>query len=235
MPPSPIKIVRVLLIDVHAALCTGLRALIESEPYLTVIGEARGATEALANANRERPAIILLNLNLDNINDLDLLPELQAAAPGARVVVLTGLHDPEAYYRAVRLGAMGIVLKEQVVESLTTAIKDVDAGRAWLDGAVMAQVLDRLARAGEQAAPSDSEAAKIATLTKRELEIIALVSRGLKNQQIADRLFISEGTVRNHLTIIFSKLELSDRCELIAYAYQHRLTNRYLTVNRLSG
>src|SRR5262245_37568692 len=229
MPSFLSKGVRILLINNHVTFCAGLRVLIESHRGLNVIGEARGRGDALAIAAHDRPDIILLDLDLDGANGLDLLTELRAAAKGARFLVLTGLRDPTAYYRALQMGASGIVLKEQIVESLTLAIKEVYAGKAWLDGAVMAKVLDCLSRGIEKAAPTDSEVAKVATLTGREREIIALVSKGLRNQQIADRLFISEGTVRNHLTTIFSKLELSDRCELIVYFYQHRLTEGWPT------
>ena len=223
MPSFLSHAVRILLINNHVTFCAGLRVLIESQHGLNVIGEARDHADALVIAARDRPDIILLDLDLDTANGLDLLSELRAAAIGARFLVLTGLHDPTAYYRALQLGALGIVLKEQIVESLTHAIKEVYAGKAWLDGAVMAKVLDCLSSGIEQAAQTDSEAAKVATLTGREREIIALVSEGLRNQQIANRLFISEGTVRNHLTVIFDKLELSDRCALIVYAHQQRL------------
>jgi DNA-binding NarL/FixJ family response regulator len=222
------KAIHILLVSDCIPFCAGLRALIENQQGVEIIGEARSRADALAIIARECPDIILLNLDLDSENDLDLLRELLAAARESRIVILAGRHSPAAYYRAVRLGALGIVLKEQIVECLSVAIKEVHAGKAWLDGAIMAKVLYCLSHGIEEAAATDSEAVKLSELTEREQEIVALVTKGLKNQQIADRLFISEGTVRNHLTVIFAKLGIFNRCELIAYAYQRHLADRHL-------
>lgn len=217
--------IRVLLIDDHAVVRRGLRLLIESEPGLKVAGEASHRTDALTTAEREQPDIILLDLLLADVDGLDLIPELIAAAREARILVLTGVLNPEAHARAMRLGAMGVVLKEKAPEALIKAIKKVYEGEVWLDRAMVANVFGEKARAVKK---HDPEAAKVATLTEREREVVALVGEGLRNKQIADRLFISEGTVRNHLTTIFSKLEVSDRFELIMLAYRHGLAKPLL-------
>lgn len=166
MPAILSKAIRILLVGDCATLCAGLRALIKSQQGLEVIGEAGGRADALAIIARECPDIILLNLDLDSENDLDLLRELLAAARESRIVVLAGRHNPAAYYRAVRLGALGIVLKEQIVECLSVAIRDVHSGKAWLDGAIMAKVLYCLSHGIEEAAATDSEAVKLAELTE---------------------------------------------------------------------
>lgn len=196
--------------------------LIEDQPLMTVIGEAGNGAEALEIASREEPEIILLDLDLGGKNGLDFLSELLSAAGKARVIIYTGVRDPEMHHRAVALGAMGLVLKEQASEVLVKAIEKVHAGEIWIDRATMAKVLTRMSRSQIEK-KDDPEAARIATLTEREKEITTLVAQGLNRKQIAEKLFISEATVRNHLTSILNKLEVSDRLELAFYAYRHGL------------
>jgi DNA-binding NarL/FixJ family response regulator len=215
-----ITAIRILLVDDHKVMRLGLRLLIENQPGLTVIGEASGRNDALEIAEREQPDIILLDLTLPGTDGIDLIPELLAVAGKARILILTGVVEPEAHTRAMHLGAMGVVLKEKAPEVLIKAIQKVHDGEIWLDRVMVANVFSERERARE-AQRKDPEASKIATLTGREREVIALVGEGLRNRQIADRLFISEGTVRNHLTTVFSKLEVSDRFELLMYAYRH--------------
>jgi DNA-binding NarL/FixJ family response regulator len=217
--------IRVLLVDDHELVRAGLRLLIESQPDLILAGEASNRTEALTLASREQPDIILLDVVLESDNSLDFLPELLAAAQQARVLLLTGVRDAEVHQNAVRLGAMGVVLKSKAAEVLIKAIRKVYAGEVWLDSALTAKLLKELSRP-PISQPPDPEAVKIAALTEREREIISLVGEGLKNKQIAARLFISEGTVRNYLTSIFSKLETSNRYDLMLYAYRHNLAKR---------
>ena len=214
--------VRILLVDDHAVVRAGLRMLIESRPGLAVVGEAATTSDAVATAGREQPDLILLDLDLGGDNGLDILPELSATAKQARVLLLTGVRDPEEHLRAIRLGAMGVVLKEKAAEDLLKAIEKVHAGEVWLDGALMARVLGRSLPGGDVAA-INPETAKITTLTEREREVIALICEGLQNKLIGERLFISETTVRHHLTSIFDKLGVTNRLELVIYAYRHGL------------
>ena len=214
--------IRILLIDDHAVMRLGLRTLIENQEGLRVVGEASGRPDALELAKREQPDIILLDLALPGTDGVELIPELQAVAKEARILVLTGVLDPEAHKRAIDSGAMGVVLKEKAPEVLIKAIEKVHEGEVWLDRAMVANVVGVRSRFRDSRRP-DPEASKIATLTEREREVIALIGEGLRNRQIADRLFISEGTVRNHLTTVFSKLEVSDRFELLIYAYRHAI------------
>ena len=226
--PAPIsKPISIILIDDHPIVRSGLRMLINSEPEMKVVGEASDRAEALAVAGREQPDVILLDLDLGGTSGLDLLPELFSVAESARVIVLTGTLDSEAHARAMHLGAMGVVLKEHGLETIVKAVRKVHEGEIWLDRAMAANVFAQRPRAAA-AHKHDPETAKIASLTKREREVIALIGEGLRNKQIADRLFISEGTVRNHLTSIFGKLELTDRFELIMYAYRHNLAKPLL-------
>lgn len=201
---------------------TGLRMLIEQEPHLHVIGEAGDLTTAVGLAAREQPHIILLDLDMGGENGLDVLPDLLVAAKGARVLVLTAIRDAAVHRDAVRRGAMGILLKDQAAEVLIKAIEKVQAGEAWIDRGIIGHVLGdiRKQQVPENANP---EEAKIATLTHRERDVLNLVSQGLKNHEIAARLFISDHTVRHYICAIYAKLGVSGRLDLILYAYQHHL------------
>lgn len=219
MVTSPTKPIRILLIDDHVVMRAGLRMLINSQPGLSVVGEAATAAEGLEAARREQLDIILLDLDLGKERGLDILPQLRAAAGDARVIVLTGMRDSEEHLQAIRLGALGLVLKEHMVGDLVTAIRTVHAGEAWIAPALLANVLAE--KSHSQAA--DRDMAGIARLTARERVVVGLLCEGLKNRQIAERLFISEATVARHLTAIFEKLGVSSRLELVTYAYHHGL------------
>ena len=220
---KPTRALQVLIVDDHKVLCAGLRMLVEKRPGWTVVGEALNRRDALLLATREQPDIILLDLDMGADNGLDFLPELLAATAGrARVLILTGVRDPELHRRAFMLGARGVVTKEQAMEVLLQAIEKVSVGEVWIERSMIAGVLTALTQA-PTSEPHDLEAAKVATLTQREREVIALICQGVKNQEIANRLFITSGTVRNHLNSIFNKLQVADRLELAVYAYEHGL------------
>lgn len=214
---------RILLIDDDVLVREAISKLLQPRAGSMVVGETGDRNEALGIAAREKPDIILLGLNLGlDGTGQHFLPELlSAAGAGARVLLLTGVVDPEAHYQAVRLGAMGVVLKGQAVDVLLKAIQKVHAGEAWLNRTLIANLITRIARTDEQK-KIDAEADKIESLTRREREVASLVGEGLKNQEIGDRLFISETTVRHHLTTIFSKLDISNRFELILFLYRHK-------------
>src|SRR5262249_8409638 len=181
--------IRILLIDDHKLMRIGLRMWIESQPGMAIMGEAANRADAFAIVARERPDAILLDLDLGDESGLDFLPELIAATKGAPVILVTGVRAPEEYQRAVQLGAMGLVLKEQAAEVLIQAIKTVHAGQIWLDPVLVARVLAAQSRqraVGEQ--QIDTEAARIGRLTPREREVIVLIGEGLYNKQIAERL-----------------------------------------------
>ena len=222
--PNESQTIRVLIIDDHAVIRAALRMFLDSQPGVVVVGEGSGPGDALAIATLEHPDIILLDLDLGESNGLDLMPQLQIAAPKAHVIVLTGVRDLDMHRRAVRLGAMGLVRKERAAEALLDAIVKVHAGEVWADGLLLASVLSEMTRPWSHHSPNPEEI-KIRALTPRERELIAMIGQGLRNQTIADRLCISEATVRHHLTSIYSKLSVGDRLELAIYAYRHGLAS----------
>ena len=219
--------IRVLLIDDHVLVREALSVLLQVRAGLKVVGEARNPSEALSIAAREKPNIILLALNLDQSDGgLNLLPELLSAAGSqARILLLTDGRDSTTHCQAARLGAMGIVLKRETSNDLLKAISKVHAGEVWLNRSLTASLITSIARNDEQTKKAQSEAAPLELLTDREREVAALAGEGLRSKEIGKRLFISEITVRHHLTSIFGKLDVSNRLGLILFLYRHKLVN----------
>src|SRR5215216_929641 len=213
--------IRVLLIGAHSMLRSGLHMLIENQPGLAVIGEAGFDGGALIAAH-QCPDIIVIDIDQESEDSLALLSELKLVAKGARALVLTSQRNPKTYLCALHLGAMGLVLKEKSAEVLIEAIRNVHAGEIWLDSSITTILFSGILRA-EELKDADPESDKIATLTGRESEVVALICEGLKNKQIGERLFISEITVRHHLTSIFDKLGVADRVGLVIYSYRRGL------------
>jgi DNA-binding NarL/FixJ family response regulator len=213
--------IRLLLIDNHTLVRAGMRALLERQPGLKVVGEASNAADALAISAKEQPDVILFEPNTSDRQHLELITRLLATTTSVKVLLVTGVNDPSMHSRAVRLGAMGVVLKEHTADVLVKAIRRVYADEVWLTRSMMASVLTELPQSPPQTA--NPEAAKITTLSQKEREIISLLGQGLKNNQIAERLSISEITVRHYVASILEKLCLSDRLDLLIYAYRHGL------------
>lgn len=220
--PRKTRDVNILIVDDHAVIRAGLRLLLETDPRFGICGDVGNCPDALEAAERLQPDIILLDIDLDGENALTCVPTLLKSAPAARVLVLTGTGDSNVHAQALKVGAMGLVLKEKAAEVLLKAIEKVHQGEVWFDRTIMGSVLSEMSRGGRQASANPEEA-RIASLTDREREVVNLIGEGLKNKQIAERLFISNTTVRHHLTSIFDKLGVTDRLELVIYAYRHNL------------
>jgi DNA-binding NarL/FixJ family response regulator len=222
MSISATNLIQVLIIDNHALVRTSLRAFLEGQPGLKVVGDVDNALDALAIAAQQKPDVILFEPNARDSQYLELIPRLLTTSNNVKVLLVTGIDDPVMHSRAVRLGAMGIVLKEQAADILVKAIRRVYADEVWLTRSMMASVLTELTPQPTSQDPNP-EAGKIATLSQREREIIALLGQGLKNNQIAERLSISEITVRHYIASILEKICLSDRLDLLIYAYRYGL------------
>jgi DNA-binding NarL/FixJ family response regulator len=217
--PRSAAALRVVLVGKQAISREGLRLVLETRLGGAVVVEASGLEEASA-ADLPHSHLILLDTELDEAGSFEAVSQLVAAAGAARLLVLTGSTDQEAHCRVMRLGAMGLVGKDQPAEVLIKAIEKVHAGEVWFDRSTMARMIAGISGAS---AARTQDAARIATLTDREREVVALVGEGLKNKYIAERLFISEITVRHHVTSIVAKLGVSDRLELLIFAYRHKL------------
>jgi DNA-binding NarL/FixJ family response regulator len=211
--------ITIMIVDDHVVIRSGLRMLIEHDQNMRVVAMAGNQEEAMERAASETPDVIILDLLLGDEDALTFLPELCQTSPNSRVLILTGVQNPDSHRRAIRRGAMGIVLKEHAADQLLKAIKKVHEGEVWIERSMVGDMIQELSRP----AMVDPELVKIESLTEREREVIALVGEGLKNKQVGERLFISETTVTHHLSSVFSKLEVSDRLELIIYAFRHGL------------
>ncbi len=219
-PDSPI---RVVILDSHVMVRAGLRLIVDSHPDFKVVGESGEANEALEIVASQKPDIILLKLDSAGSLDLNIIPELSKTSNLSRIILLTRVGESqELLVRAIQQGVLGIVLKTQPPEVLIKAIQKVHAGEVWIEHSMIAKLLTSLNQARPPVA-QDPDTENIARLSVRELQVIQLIGKGLKNQQIADQLCLSETTVRHYLTTIYNKLGVSDRLELLVFAHRFGL------------
>jgi len=214
--------IHILLVDDHKTMLWGLERLIQAEaPAFTLVGSASDGAEATALCARHTPDIVLLDLDLKGSSSLEFLPALLANGR-TRAVILSANRDQATLVAAVKLGARGVVSKEAPTEDVLAAIRKVHGGELWLDQSLMQALLGQLVA---PAPAADPQAARIASLTAREREVVSLIvqGQGAMNKELADRVFISERTLRNHLTTIYQKLDVANRLELYVYATKHNL------------
>jgi DNA-binding NarL/FixJ family response regulator len=217
--PTAIKLV---LVESQRLIREALQSLLQATGNILVVGEASGPQELLDVVDAHQPDVVLLSIDGWNERDVALLQELPRLSERVRTLVVMSETDPTLHARAIQLGALGIVLKTQSGQLLMKAVQKVHAGELWLDRAQTADVVNRLTN---KRTDEDPDSTKIASLTPRERQIVTLVSEGLKNKGIAERLFISEATARNHLTSILDKLELSNRFQLAVFAFRKGLVS----------
>lgn len=217
--PSAKKKIRVLVVDDHTMFREGLCKLLEAEEDIAVVGQARTGSECLRWLGKLEADVVLLDLKMPDQDGLAVLGSLKESKSGVRAIALTASEDERDYVEAVRRGARGVVLKQAATERLLDGIRKVHAGEMWIDQRVAADVMKAIT-----APPLAPAAGERSLLTPREREIVASVTQGFRNKEIADKLHISEQTVKNHLHNIFDKLGVSDRLELALYALHHRLS-----------
>lgn len=209
---------RILLVDDHEVVRLGLKALLEHNPQFEVIGEAGTAKEALEQVARLRPDIVLMDIRLPGASGIEACEEITRSFPETRVVMLTSYAEDEMLFSAIRAGASGYVLKQIASDDLIRALEAVGRGEALLDPAVTQRVFQEVRRAVKE-----EEASAFVNLSQQEKHVLMLVSEGKTNREIAKALFLGEGTVRNYVSSILSKLGVSNRAEAAAYAVEHNL------------
>ena len=212
--------VRLLLVDDHPVVRTGLRALIATLEGLEVVGEAVDGESALTEAARLRPDVVLMDVRMDGIGGVEATRRLRTTVPEAAVLVLTMYDDDATVFTAMQAGARGYLLKGADQEEIRTAVLAVAAGQAVFGPAVAGRLL---ALFGETPAPVREGARSLPDLTEREHEILDLLASGMRTQAIADTLFLSPKTVSNNLTTIFAKLEVGDRTAAVIRARESGL------------
>uniref|UniRef100_A0A7C4KIL7 Response regulator transcription factor n=1 Tax=Anaerolinea thermolimosa TaxID=229919 RepID=A0A7C4KIL7_9CHLR len=209
---------RIVLVDDHEVVRLGLKSLLEHRENFEVVGEAASAREAVEQVARQRPDIVLMDIRLPGASGIEACEEITTQYPNTRVIMLTSYAEDEMLFSAIRAGASGYVLKQIAGEDLIKAIEAVGKGEALLDPAVTQRVFQEVRRAVKE-----EEASAFANLSQQERHVLMLVSEGKTNREIAKALFLGEGTVRNYVSSILSKLGVSNRAEAAAYAVEHNL------------
>jgi DNA-binding NarL/FixJ family response regulator len=217
LTPAPPRI-RVLVVDDHPIVREGLRKLLEMESDIEVVAEADDGRRAIELVEERRPDIVLLDLKMPGMDGLAALQTIRSAAPETRVIVLTASEDKNEWVQAMKLGCQGIVVKQTSPDLIVKSIRKVHGGEIWLDSHTTAAVMRQFASPADHAAGTAGKGRERSPLSAREREIVALVAQGYKNKEMAEKMFISEQTVKNHLHNIFDKLGVSDRLELALYA-----------------
>jgi DNA-binding NarL/FixJ family response regulator len=213
--------VRVLLVDDDDLMRAGLRAVLRSDATVEVVGEAADGRSAVAAARTRRPDVVLMDVRMPDLDGIAATREVLAASPEIRVLILTTFEQDDYIFGALSAGASGFLLKRTSPEELLAAIHTVAAGDSLLSPSVTRIVVDRMAR---QPVPQEGTDARLADLTPREREVLALIARGLSNSEIGAVLVIEESTVKTHVKRILMKLGLRDRIQAVIFAYETGVT-----------
>lgn len=209
---------RILLVDDHEIVRLGLKALLERHPNFEVVAEAGTAREAIEKVESHKPDVVVMDIRLPGGSGIEACGEISDRFPETKVIMLTSYAEDEMLFSAIRAGAAGYVLKQIGGEDLVRAIEAVGRGEALLDPAVTQRVFQEVRKAAK-----DEEASAFSALTQQEKHVLLLVSEGKTNREIAKALFLGEGTVRNYVSSILSKLGVSNRAEAAAFAVEHNL------------
>lgn len=209
---------RILLVDDHEVVRLGLKSLLERHPQFEVVGEADSARDAMEQVAALKPEIVLMDIRLPGTSGIEACEEIVNKYPGTKVIMLTSYAEDEMLFSAIRAGASGYILKQIGSEELLRALESVSRGEALLDPAVTQRVFQEVRRAVKE-----EEASAFAHLSQQEKHVLLLVSEGKTNREIAKSLFLGEGTVRNYVSSILSKLGVNNRAEAAAYAVEHNL------------
>jgi two-component system NarL family response regulator len=205
--------INVLVVDDHAVVRTGLATILEEQPDITIVGEARDGLEAISKTLELKPDVILMDIFMPHCSGLDAMIAIRESLPDAKVLLLTVSESEENLFRALRFGAQGYLLKSANIDEVVNAVRQVAAGEAMLSPRIATKLIAEFQKKADEP-----------KLSAREMEVLQLVGEGLTNTRIADRLFISESTVRTYLRRLLDKLHLSHRTEAMAYAMRHGVT-----------
>jgi len=209
---------RIMLVDDHEVVRLGLKALIERHQGFEVVAEASAAHEAIQKAIAQEPDIVLMDIRLVGGSGIEACQEINDQLPDTKVIMLTSYAEDEMLFSAIRAGAVGYVLKQISSEALINTIEAAARGEAMLDPSLTQRIFTEVRRAIQQ-----EEVAAFTDLTPQEMQVLAAIVEGKTNREIANALFLSEGTVRNYVSSILSKLGVANRAEAAAYAVQHHL------------
>ncbi|MFW5690852.1 MAG: response regulator [Chloroflexota bacterium] len=210
--------VRILIADDHAVVRAGLKALLEGQEGFRVVSEASTGEEAVTKAQEYHPDVAVLDIRMPGLSGIDACRKIVETVEGCRVVMLTSYAEDELLLAAIDAGASGYVLKRIGSDELVRAVERVSQGEGTLDPTMTRTVFERVREASKA-----EDVSAFADLTQQELAVLALVAQGLTNRQIAVRLFLGEGTVRNYVSSVLSKISVSNRAEAAIYAVKHNI------------
>ena len=213
--------VRVLICDDQDVVTEGLRVILGTSPDIEVVGIAHDGAEAVDLAPSARPDVVLMDLKMPGVNGIQATRQIKDRYPGVRVLVLTTYDADEWVFDAIRSGADGYLLKDTPRQELIAAIKGTAEGKTHVDPTVAGKLFDRIA----QTSPTAPDTAVVSALSERELDVLRLLARGLSNADIAKRLFLSEGTVRNYVSAVLAKLDVTDRTQAAVLALRYGLVD----------
>jgi len=210
--------IRILICDDHAVVREGLRALISTEPDMTIVGEATNGESAVAAFRELRPDVGLLDMVMPRMDGVETLKAILSEFPSARILILTSFSDDDMVFPAIKAGALGYLLKDSMPEELIRAIRSVNRGEASLHPSIARRLIQELTQ--PTPLPPTQE-----PLTEREMEVLRLVAKGYSNEEIGDALVVSERTARGHVSSILSKLHLANRTQAALYALREGIAN----------
>ena len=213
--------IKILLVDDQTMFREGLRTLISTQPDFEVVGEAANGEEALRLVAQKKPGVVLMDLRMHVLDGVTTTRSLHTQNPECKVIVLTTFDDDDSVFDGIRAGAVGYLLKDGPTEKLYEAIRAAAHGESFLQPSIAAKVVSEFSRLSNR--PSTETSSLAEPLSEREIEVLRLVGSGFSNKQIASQLFIAEGTVKNHITSIFGKLEVTDRTQAALKAKEMKL------------
>jgi two-component system, NarL family, response regulator LiaR len=211
------KRIRLLVVDDQTVVREGLAAILANYPDIEVIGQASDGIQAVEIIKREKPDVVLLDMMMPNQDGLTSIPKIKECSPNTRILVVTAFAENDLVYQAIKAGALGYILKDATRDQLMQAIRDVNEGRASLQPSIAVKLIQEINHPTELVYTADP-------LTKRELETIRLIARGLSNQEIADKLVVNERTIAKYVSSILDKLQLANRTQAALYALREGIT-----------
>jgi DNA-binding NarL/FixJ family response regulator len=215
--------IRIVLVDDQTLIRQGIQTLLELEPDLKVVGVAGNGREALAVVERSQPDVVLMDVRMPELDGVAATRQLVAANPGLGVIILTTFDDDEYIFEGLKAGARGYLLKDISSDEMAAAIRTVAAGQALIQPSIARKVVAEFGRLASRPAAAPGAPELESPLTERELEVLHGLAAGLSNREIADKLVITEGTVKNHVSSLLGKLDVRDRTQAVLKAQALRL------------
>jgi len=212
------KTVSILIADDHSVTRMGVKVLLERQAHFKIVAEAKSGEEAILKAQETHPDVAVLDIRMPGVSGIEACRQIIKSGEGCKIIMLTAYAEEELLFAAIQAGAVGYILKLADENELVSAVEHVSRGEGFLDSSMIGSVFKAIKKSTQA-----KHAAQFFTLTSREMSVMALVSKGMTNRQIAEKLYLGEGTIRNYVTSVLAKLALANRAEAAAFAVKHKL------------